>query len=219
MKTFNEHNKIMSLQQLRAEIARLEGFSPPATARHCPTGWPSVDAGLPGGGLLEGALHEIHSPDSADGAAMGFAARLIARFQARASGQAVLWTSCRADLFPPGLGAAGVDPSRLILARCRNSSEILYTIEEGLKSNILSCVFGEISEVSFTVSRRVQLAAAETGTTLILLRPARFGGAPSAAVTRWRAESRPGGWSLTLFRCRTGRPGYWPMVAKVGECR
>lgn len=203
----------MSLQQLRAAIARLEGFSPPETARHCPTGWPSVDAGLPGGGLLEGALHEIHSPDPADGAAMGFAARLIARFQARPPRRDVLWTSCRADLFPPGLGALGIDSGRLLMARCKDPSEVLYVFEESLKSNALSAVFGEIGELDFTVSRRLQLAAAETGTALILLRPARFGGDPSAAVTRWRAESRPGGWVLTLFRCRNGRPGYWPMPA------
>lgn len=209
----------MSLQQLRAEIARLEGFSPPEAARHCPTGWPSVDAGLPGGGLLEGALHEIHAPDPADGAAMGFAARLIARFQARAPEHAALWTSCRADLFPPGLATLGIDPGRLLLARCQTSSDVQYTIEEGMKSRSLSAVFGEMGEIGFAVSRRLQLAAAETGTTLVLLRPARFGGDPSAAVTRWRAESRPGGWSLTLFRCRNGRPGYWPMSAKVGECR
>ena len=84
---------------------------------------------------------------------------------------------------------------------------------------ILSAVFSEIGEIDFMVSRRLQLAAAETGTTLVLLRPARFGGEPSAAVTRWRAEARPSGWSLTLFRCRNGRPGYWPMSANVGECR
>jgi protein ImuA len=209
----------MPLQRLRAQIARLEGFSPPGTARHCPTGWPAVDAALPGGGLLEGALHEIHSPDPADGAAMGFAARLIARFQSRAPGQAVLWASCRADLFAPGLHAAGVDPRRLLIARCKTFDELLYVFEEGLKSKALSALFGEIGELDFSLSRRLQLAAAESGATLILLRPARFGGEPSAAVTRWRAASRPGGWSLTLFRCRNGRPGYWPMPEKVGECR
>jgi protein ImuA len=210
---------IVTLHDLRARIARIEGFSPDRQARVCPTGWAAIDAALPGGGLLEGALHEIHSPDPADGAAMGFAARLIGRFQARAPGQAVLWSSCRADLFAPGLHAKGVDPARLIIARCRDSDELLSTFEEGLKSKALSAVFGEIGELDFALSRRLQLAAAETGTTLVLLRPARFGGEPSAAVTRWRAVSTPGGWALTLFRCRNGRPGHWPMSANVGESR
>lgn len=205
------------LRDLRARIAQMEGFSPERTAKACPTGWPAVDAALPGGGLLEGALHEIHSPDPADGAAMGFAARLLGRFQANRPGQ-ILWTSCRADLFAPGLHAAGVDPARLLIARCRDSDELLYTFEEGLKSKALSAVFGEIGELDFAASRRLQLAAAEAGATLVLLRPARFGAEPSAAVTRWRAESCPGGWSLTLFRCRNGRPGHWPMLTNVDEC-
>lgn len=207
----------MSLQQLRAKVARLEGFSPAGTARHCPTGWPAVDAALPGGGLLEGALHEIHSPDPADGAAMAFAARLMARFQGRAPGHAVLWASCRTDLFGPGLLSVGVAPAQVLIARCQTSDEVLYTCEEGIKSNSLSSLFAEIGELDFAVSRRLQLAAADTGGTLILLRPARFGGDPSAAVTRWRAASCAGGWSLTLFRCRNGRPGHWPMPQDGGE--
>ncbi len=209
----------LMLRDLRARIARIEGFSPERQARVCPIGWQAVDAALPGGGLLEGALHEIHSPDPADGAAMGFAARLVARFQAHAPGQAVLWASCRADLFAPGLHAVGADPMRLLIARCRESEELLFAFEEALKSKALSAVFGEIGELDFSLSRRLQLAAAETGATLILLRPARFGAGPSAAVTRWRAASCPGGWSLTLFRCRGGRPGHWRMSKDVGECR
>jgi protein ImuA len=207
----------LMLRDLRARIAQIEGFSPERQARVCPTGWMAVDAALPSGGLLEGALHEIHAPDPADGAAMGFAARLVARFQAKAPGQAVLWASCRADLFAPGLHAAGADPKRLLIARCRESEELLFAFEEALKSKALSAVFGEIGELDFSLSRRLQLAAAETGTPLILLRPARFGAEPSAAVTRWRAVSCPGGWSLTLFRCRGGRPGHWRMPANAGD--
>jgi protein ImuA len=205
------------LRDLRARIAQIEGFSPERQARVRPTGWKAFDAVLPGGGLAEGALHEIHSPDPADGAAIGFAAGLIARFQASAPGQAALWISCRADLFAPGLLAAGVDPQRLLIGRCRDSEELLFAFEEALKSKALSAVFGEIGELDFSLSRRLQLAAAETGTTLILLRPARFGAEPSAAVTRWRAESHPGGWSLTLFRCRGGRPGHWRLPQDTGE--
>ncbi len=209
----------LMLRDLRARIARIEGFSPERKTQACPTGWKAVDTILPGGGLLEGALHEIHSPDPADGAAMGFAARLLGRLQARAPARAVLWASCRADLFAPGLHAAGTDPQRLLIARCRDSEELLFAYEEGLKSKALAAVFGEIGELDFSLSRRLQLAAADTGATLVLLRPARFGAEPSAAITRWRAESCPGGWALTLFRCRNGRPGHWRMSEKLGECR
>jgi len=207
------------LRNLRDRIAQLEGFSPPRLARTCPTGWPAVDGVLPGGGLLQGALHEIHSPDPADGAAMGMACRLVGRFLAATPGATALWASCRCDLFAPGLKAARIDPDRLVGARCRNSDEVLLVIEESCKSNAIKFLYADIGEVDFSLSRRLQLAAAEAGTTLFLLRPARFEPAPSAAVTRWHAESRPGGWSLTLFRSRGGRVGHWPMSVNVGECR
>ena len=209
----------LMLRDLRARIARIEGFTPERQARVCPTGWNAVDAALPGGGLLEGALHEIHSPDPADGAALGFAMHMLNRFQTLRPGQSALWASCRADLFAPGLHAVGVDPAGLVIAHCRASEEILDTIEEGLKSNAVSVVFGEIGELDFALSRRLQLAAVDAGTTLILLRPRRFGSESSAAVTRWCAEACPCGWKLTLFRCRNGRPCHWQMTGKVGECR
>lgn len=196
------------LRNLRDRIAQLEGFSPPRLARTCPTGWPAIDAALPGGGLLQGALHEIHAPDPADGAATGFAFRLMSRFLA-AMPAAVVWASCRCDLFAPGLKAAGVDPSRLLVARCRTSSDVLFTIEESCKFNDIKFLSADLGDVDFSLSRRLQLAAAETGTTLLLLRPARFEAAPSAAVTRWHAKAQPGGWSLTLFRSRGGRLGHW----------
>src|SRR5262249_22660992 len=106
-------------------------------------------------------------------------------------------------------------PERLLIIRCRNSEELLFAFEESLKSKVLSAVSGEIGELDFALSRRLQLAAAESGTSLILLRPARFGAEPSAAATRWRARACPGGWSLALFRCRGGRPGHWRFPAET----
>ena len=204
------------LRNLRDRIAQIEGFSPPRLARTCPTGWPAVDAALPGGGLLQGAVHEIHSPDPADGAAIGFVARIIGRFQSAIPARMALWASCRPDLFAPC--AKGTDPSRLIMAKCRSSDEVLFAIEESCKNKSISVIFGDISEVDFSLSRRLQLAAADTGSTILLLRPSRFEPAPSAAATRWRAECGPGGWSLSLFRCRGGQPCYWRMQNEASPC-
>jgi protein ImuA len=208
---------IETLQELRVRVARLEGFAPPQSARLCPTGWPSVDAALPGGGLLQGALHEIHAPTPIDGAALGFAVRLLGRFLARMPDRQALWASCRDDLFAPGLIAVGVDPGRLLLVRCRDPDDLLFAFEEAIKSKCLSVVLGEIGALDFSSSRRLQLAAAASGTGLILLRPARFAAVPSAAVTRWRAEAAPDGWSLTLFRCRGGRPARWQHMPPAAE--
>ena len=200
----------VTLQNLRDRIARIEGFSPPRVARTCPTGWPAVDAVLPGGGLMQGAVHEIHSPDPADGAAMGFIGRLLTRFQAAMPAQHIVWASCRPDLFGPGLKAAGLDPARLLFVHAQASSALTFSLEESCKYKSVGSIVADIGDIDFSVSRRLQIAAAETGKTLLLLQPARLMDQPSAAVTRWHATSESGGvWSLALFRCRGGRPTQW----------
>ena len=161
---------------------------------------------------MQGAIHEIHSSDPADEAAMGFLVRLLSRLQAAAPQGQSVWASCRPDLFGPGLNTDGIDPGRLLLVHCKASSDLSFVIEESFKYKYIYAIIADIGELDFSVSRRLQIAAAETGAILFLLRPARFLEAPSAAVTRWLAVSRSGGdWSLTLLRCRGGRPAQWLM--------
>jgi protein ImuA len=81
-----------------------------------PTGLPAIDALLPDGGLLTGALHEVEAGPAPsgrvaahDGAALGFAAHLMGRFAARTAGT-LLW--CRR---PSGVfDAACARPRRLV---------------------------------------------------------------------------------------------------------
>ncbi len=205
---------IKSLPQLRAEIARLEGFAPPGTARVCALGWPAIDAALPGGGLLCGALHEIMSPDPGDGTALGFALHILGRFLRVDRERPALWVGSRADLHGPGLLVAGLDPGRLLVALCPSSGDLLFAIEEGLNAGTLCGVVGEIGDLDFTLTRRLHLAAAAQDIPLLLLRPLRCYAQASAAVTRWQAAALPGGgWMLDLLRCRGGRPGRWRIEA------
>lgn len=192
---------------LREQIARLEGTPAPASARIVPTGVTALDAGLPWNGLPQGAVHEIANPDAADGAATGFVLRLLTQLQAVAPDKAVLWASCRDDLFAPGLRRARVDPGRLIFAHCRSGTEVLAALEDGLRCSALAAAVGEIAELDLIVSRRLQLAAVSSGVTLLLLRPNLI--SASAALTRWRVESCPSGRTVSLIRCRGGRSGQW----------
>jgi protein ImuA len=216
---------------LRARIQTLDKGG--LGGRFLPLGLASIDAGLPGGGLALGALHEIMGagPDEEDGAVpAAFAASLMARLDGL-----VLWCLQADDLYAPGLAASLLAPERLIVARCRDDAEILWAMEEGLRSAALGAVLGEIATLTPTAGRRLQLACEASGVTGFVLRRWREGGvasrqraAPSAAVTRWRvaaASSRdtgdaPGGpqvpsgigtplWRLELLRCRGGAPGSW----------
>jgi protein ImuA len=180
-----------------------------------------IDAALPNGGLALGALHEIAGagPDTEHGAA---AALLTAGILARLQGP-VLWTMAQADLFAPGLAGAGLHPDRIVFAEA--GKEVLATMEEGLRHHGLAAVVGEVAgRLSLTASRRLQLAAEQTGVLAIALRRSRrFNdpalAEPTAAMTRWQVAALPqtqavpwlgrARWRLSLTRCRGGEPGVW----------
>ena len=209
------------LADLRARIRALELGEEPgagAAAEVIPLGTGEIDAALPWAGLPRGALHEIEAAgatpaEETGAAATGFAAALLARL-CDGRGPA-LWCLGRADLHGPGLPAFGLDPARLIVARARAPREVLWALEEGLRSGRLGAVLGEIGALTLAASRRLQLAA-RTGVTpcLLLARNPRRRVGTSAAVTRWRvapAPGRPAGpaeglgapvWQVELVRCR-----------------
>jgi protein ImuA len=208
---------------LRARIQTLEKGH--LGGRFLPLGLAPIDAALPGGGLALGALHEIMAagPDEEDGAVpAAFAASLMARLDGL-----VLWCLQADDLYAPGLAASLLAPERLIVARCRDDGEILWAMEEGLRSAAPVAVLGELATLSPISGRRLQLACEASGVTAFVLRRWREGGLasrqrapPSATVPRWRvaaAPSRETGepgvgtprWRVELLRCRGGAPGAW----------
>ena len=162
-------------------------------------GVPEIDCHLPEGGLTVGAVHEFLG-----NAASAFAAMVAGRL----SGP-VLWclnASRREEPYGPGLEALGLDPSRLVLACCRDAKEMLWTIEEGLRSTAPVVVIAEPEmDIGLIESRRLQLAAEVGGTLGLVLRQGGDVGrlAPSAVTSRWRIDPEPGGgWRLILRRCR-----------------
>ncbi len=220
------------LAALKASIAPV-GRPARAGIASLPFGIPAIDARLPGGGLALGALHEVAGggPDIEHGAA---AALLTAGVLARLPGQ-VLWVLERPDLFAPALDAVGLHPDRVIYAEAGRSRTVLATMEEGLRHAGLAGVAGELSgRLTLTASRRLQLAAEQSGVTCFALRRSRshdgaLVGEPTAAVTRWRVTALPSPpllahspatpglarprWRLDLVRCRGGEPASWIVEA------
>jgi protein ImuA len=217
-----------SLADLRQRIARIGG-APERPHAAISLGVAAVDAHL-GGGLALGALHEVMGAgvDVAHGAAAAlFAAGVLARTRGP-----VLWVCARADLFAPGLAAAGLSPDRVVHVQAGRA--VLAAMEEGLR---LGCpgVVGEVEgKLGLTASRRLHLAAEATGALAFVLRRARASDdpaltAPSAAATRWRIANLPSGppvphapevpglgpprWRLDLLRARGAEPSSWIVEA------
>ncbi len=204
------------LADLRLRIARLEGG--PRVEGALPFGLSALDSRLPGGGLMLGALHEVAGgPDGAmDGAAALFAAGIAARVTGP-----VLWCVTRADLFAPGLAQAGLSPGRVIHVEAGDNRGVLACMEEGLCHGGLGAVVGEVARLPMVASRRLHLAARESGSIAIALRrwrrqtEARDFGQPTAAMTRWQISALPSRplpvpgvgrarWRVELIRARAG---------------
>src|SRR5215470_9633190 len=224
------------LPELRERVRRIE--RPAATAHGVlPFGVAAIDQVLPGGGFARGALHEIMGMGGGeeDGAlAAAFAATILGRLAASPTSPShegmVLWCLPRPDLYGPGLAAHGLDPERVVLVRTSRDAEILWAMEEGLRSPGIAAVVGEVGTLPAVASRRLQLAAERSGATAFLLRRWREGGQaareralPNAATTRWRVAALPSQpsrgepgvgrpqWRVVLLRCRGGEPGCWEM--------
>ena len=108
--------------------------------------------------------------------------------------------------------------------------EILWAVEEALKCSALSVVVGEISEIDFTTSRRLQLAVEQSQVTGFIIRSNYRKLQTTACVSRWKitpltsvpvlpgnnqddVDELPGiGFpkrKVELLRMRNGKSGSW----------
>src|SRR5260221_1312654 len=207
------------LLELQADILRLQGAKPGNNS--------SLDWGLgqiinafPNGSFPLGAVHEFLSAQEEDTAAtVGFIAGLLAAIMG--SNGTSLWISSSRKLFPPALKSFGVDPDRFIFIDLQNEKDVIWAMDEALKCGALTAVVGEVKDISFTSSRRLQLAVEQSQATGFILRTNSRNLNATACVARWRITSLPGEavdglpglgfstWRVELLRIRNGKPGSW----------
>lgn len=208
------------LHALREAVARVASARGPVL----PFGIGPLDHLLAGGGLDGAGLHEVAAASASwsdDAAATLFAAGIAARFAA-APGVSALWALTRFDLYAPGLEQAGLGPERILYAQAGSDRILLAMCEDALRDGSLGCVIAEVKAADQTATRRLQLAASEGNTPMLLYRRYRRYGQcpladPSLACTRWRIGTLPSGrlvspgiargrWSIELVRQRGGPP-------------
>jgi len=210
--------KAEMLAQLQSDILRLQGFKPAGSGLGV-LSLGAIDAAFPNRTFPTGAVHEVVSPASEDlAAASGFLTGLMAGLM-RSKGVAV-WISTRRTVFPPALKAFGIKPDRLLFVEVPREREALWAMEEALKSPALTAVVGELRDISFTASRRLQLAVEQSQVTGFIINR-NVKPTTTACVSRWRITSLPSEtpdalpgiglpqWRVELLRIRNGRPGVW----------
>jgi protein ImuA len=215
------------ITQLQKEILVLQGFKS--------TNSPVLDIGLgplkeafPDGSFPLGAVHEFLTagPETAT-ATCGFIAGLLAPLMKH--GGTALWVSDSRTLFPPALKSFGIQPDRFIFIDLQKERHVIWAMEEALKCGALTAVVGETKALSFTASRRLQLAVEQSQVTGFILRNNLRQVNTTACVSRWKitplpsigAEELPGigfpQWKVELLRLRNGKAGVWDIKWEGGK--
>lgn len=208
------------IRHLQKEVLSLQGGVISTTNQYLNTGLGPIEKAFPGRIFPTGAVHEFisHTIESA-APTNGFISGLLSPLMQR--GGACLWVSNKRTIFPPALKLMGIEPDRVIFIDLAKPKDVLWTIEEGLKCNSLSAVVGELQELSFTDSRRLQLAVEQSKVTGFIHRYQPKNENAVACVTRWKISSLPGvvngdmpgvgnpKWNIQLVKVRNGKPGIW----------
>jgi len=216
------------ISQLQKNILLLQGFIPPAAGTCNVVGLGPVEAAFPNSVFPLGAIHEFVSavPEHA-AASGGFIAGLLQSLMQH--GGACLWISVSRTIFPPALKAFGVEPDRVIFIDLKREKDVLWVMEEALKCEGLSAVIAELREISFTESRRLQLAVEQSRVTGFILRSDPRKLSATTSVARWKISPLPSEpkdglpgigfprWQVELLKVRNGNPGSWQIEWSAGQ--
>jgi len=216
------------LLQLKSKIQQIQGFKVSAYKSFI------IDLGIinlsfPNYTFPIGTVHEFLTPEPGGTAStIGFLTPLLASLT---NGQKVgVWISSKRKLFPPSLANFGFGPERLLFVDVAKESDVQWAIEESLKCSALTTVVAEVNDISFTASRRLQLAVEQSSVTGFLFRgSAKQKPGTTACAARWRVTSLPSDnleelpgigfpkWRVELLRIRSGRPGVWNVEWRNGR--
>ncbi len=218
------------IQHLQKEILSLQGVKRPGSSQAVIQGLEFIEAAFPERFFPTGAVHEFISPTAEDATATnGFIAGLLGQLMNK--GGACLWVSNSRKVNPSALNMFGIATERIIFIDLTKPKDALWAIEEGLKCEALSAVVGEIKDLGFNESRRLQLAVENSRVTGFIHRHQPRSENIVACMTRWKIkaiaskteEGMPGmgypRWNVQLMKVRNGKPGCWQIEWAEGNFR
>jgi protein ImuA len=219
-----------SIAQLKKEILVLQGFKSTGNAITLDGIPVAIKNAFPNEAFPLGAVHEFIAAGVEDAAATtGFITGILSSIM-RSAG-ASIWISGSQSVFPPALKSFGIRPEKVIFIHLEKEREILWAMEEALKCKGLSAVIGEVQDVSFTASRRLQLAIEQSQVTGFIVRHNTRSLNTSACLARWKITSLPSElpadmpgvgfprWNVELLKVKNGRPGSWQIDFIDGRFR
>jgi len=210
------------ITRLKMDILPLEGLKMSVAGETPYAGLELMNRAFPQGIFPLGAIHEFISSSAESVASTGgFISALVSPLLKK--GGAGIWIGSAGKIFPPALQQFGIDPSRIIFIDLQKEKDLLWTVEEALKCHGLAAVVAELPNLSFTASRRFQLAVEQSQVTGFIHRPHTRILNTNASVSRWRIsplptetyDALPGlghpRWNVELLKIRNGKPGTWQL--------
>ncbi|TXJ29037.1 MAG: Error-prone repair protein ImuA [Chitinophagaceae bacterium] len=217
------------IRQLQQEILSLQGFNLSRKGQAAKIGLGVLEEAFPQQIFPTGVVHELisESPEQA-AATNGFIAGIASTLmQSTGTG---LWVSNHCTIYPPALQLFGLTPEKILFIKPTSPKDGLWAIEEALKCKAIAFVVGEIKELNFNESRRLQLAVEKSKVTGFIHRVQPKLQNTVACVTRWRIKpiasetnGMPGTgftrWEVQLCKVRNGRPHTWELGWENGSFR
>ena len=218
------------IAQLKRDILPLQGFKSSSNSGALDGIPVAIKNAFPNAAFPLGAVHEFIAAGAEDAAATtGFITGILSSIM-RSAG-ASIWISGSQSIFPPALKSFGIRPDKIIFIHLKKEREMLWAMEEALKCKGLSAVIGEVQDVSFTASRRLQLAIEQSQVTGFIVRRNPRSLNTSACLARWKITPLPGElpadmpgvgfprWNVELLKVRNGKPGSWQIDFVDGRFR
>lgn len=145
------------------------------------TGWPSLDAELPGGGWPCRSVTEVlqSQPSVCEWRLMGPALRALV-----AAGQTIVVVGPPKRPHLPGLRHAGLDDHQFVWVQADTPAERLWTTEQLVKSNACGALLAWLPQARPEQLRRLQVCAQACEGPVILFRPEAAQHEASAAPLR-----------------------------------
>lgn len=166
-----------------------------------PSGFPELDAELPGGGWPRGALTEILP------AAEGIGELRLALPALAALTREGAWVALIApphEPYAPAFAAAGVMLSRMLVVRAAGPRDRLWAAEQALRAPSCGAVLAWLPGIGEAEVRRLQLAAREGGGWGVLYREAGSAAHSTWAALRLALSALPEGLAVRILKRRGG---------------
>ena len=166
-----------------------------------PTGFPVLDAELPGGGWPAGALTELLPEHEGIGEVRALGPALARLSNA---GRWLAWIAPPYLPYAPALEAAGIDLARVTIVRTRSPQDTLWAIEQALQSGACGAVLGWPGKITFAHLRRLQIATEGSPAIALLFRTPLAARESSPAVLRLHLQSVKGTLAVKILKRRGG---------------